>query len=58
MSSTSHSVYGHLVHVHVEVLQAVLVDIVSGEGPAVLPFHPELLRRRVEAKEDIHRGDS
>ena len=48
----------HLVHVHVEVLKAVLVNIVCGEGPAVLPFHPELLRRRVEAKEDVHRGDS
>ena len=48
----------HLVHVHVEVVQAVLVDVVGGEGPAVLPLHPELLRRSVEAEEDVHGGDS
>ena len=48
----------HLVHVHVEVLQAVLVDVVSGEGPAVLPLDPKLLRRGVEAEKNIHRGDT
>ena len=48
----------HLVDVHVEVLEAVLVDVVCGEGPAVLSLHPELLSRRVQTKEDVHSGDS
>lgn len=55
---SSLKVYCHLVQVHVEVVQAVLVDVVGGEGPAVLPLHPKLLRRGVEAEENIHRGDT
>ena len=51
-------VYCHLVQVHVEVVQAVLVNVVGGEGPAVLPLHPKLLRWGVEAEENIHRGDT
>ena len=44
----------HLLDVHVEVVEAVLVDVVAGEGPHVLPLDPELLRRDVQPEEHVH----
>ena len=44
----------HLLNVHVEVVKAVLVDVVAGEGPHVLPLDPELLSRDVQPQEHVH----
>ena len=44
----------HLLNVHVEVVEAVLVDVVAGEGPHVLPLDPELLSRDVQPQEHVH----
>ena len=52
-SVTPHNT-AHLLDVHVEVVEAVLVDVVAGEGPHVLPLDPELLRRDVQPEEHVH----
>ena len=46
--------FAHLLYVHVEIVEAVLVDVVAGEGPHVLPLDPELLSRDVQPQEHVH----